>query len=242
LRIEISIKLKNNELAQDYAPSFVSLIKAVLSDNDKTLFEKIYVKNEHKEKNFCFAVKLNRPQFHKDKIFLEDENIRMIIDVSDFSDGIDMYNAFVRYKNKPYPFPNGNMIEIKDVGIKNHKQTISDQILIKMQSPLLVRINEESRNRYISCNDEEFKKYFSLSVLSMLKNLYNIDLETNEIQIFTVDSKKTVVNTFGNKITGNIGTYIIKSHPDILNIISQTGIGSRRSQGFGCFDIISEVK
>ncbi len=242
MRIDINVKLKKNELIPDYAPSFVSLIKAVLSANNKALYEKIYVEKEHKEKNFCFAVKLNKPQFSKDKITLDDEKIYMVIDIADFSDGIDMYNAFACYKNKPYPFPNGNSIEIEDVRIKNHKQIVSDQILIKMQSPLLVRINEEKKNYYISCTDENFKKYFSLSVLSMLKNLYDIDIEESEIQIFTVDSKKTVVNTFGNKITGNIGTYIVKCRPDILNIISQTGIGSRRSQGFGCFNIISEVK
>ncbi len=242
LRINVDIKLQRSELPLDYAPAFVSLIKAVTSEYAQHLFEKLYVQKSHSEKNFCFAVRLNSPDFHKNKIILGDENIHMVIDIADLSDGIDLYNALVMYKGKSYPFPDGNMISIENLSIKNHKSISSDKIFIKMLSPLIIRINETDNNYYISCNDEQFNKYFSMSVSLMLKRLYDIDVSAGSIQIFNVKAKKTVVNTFRNKITANVGTYIIKADAEILNIISQTGIGSRRSQGFGCFDIIAEVK
>ncbi len=234
-------KLSKKELPLDYTPAFVSCIKKVTSKDVPEWFAKNYKINEHKEKNFCFSVRFNKPVFSKDKIILADENIHMVIDICDFSDGIDLYNAFVKNKHLQYPFPNGNTLTITGVKIDNHKTINSSAILIKMLSPLIVRINEENKNYYISCNDEEFGKYFSMSVATMLENLYGVKVEADSIKIFNDNSKKTVVNTFGNKITANVGTYVIRANSNILNVISQTGIGSRRSQGFGCFDVISEV-
>ena len=75
----------------------------------------------------------------------------------------------------------------------------------------------------------------------MLKNL-GLGILEEQIEITPIKPFKTVVNTFGNKITGNVGIYQLTGDVHILNLLYQLGIGSRRSQGFGMYEIVSEVK
>ena len=53
-----------------------------------------------------------------------------------------------------------------------------------------------------------------------------------------VCSKKVVVNCFGRKIDANIGIYKITGNPELLNILYQSGIGSRRSEGHGKWEVL----
>lgn len=242
LIIYINAILEKPSLPTDYSPVMVSFIKNALMHYDEALYERFYNKNNFSEKNFCFAVRLDNPVFNKNKITMESENVKIIFSIADFSDGIDFYNSFLKQRKKAFPFPDGNNISIEKVSVSNHKTITSNEILIKMQSPLIIRQHENNKDFYLSHTSEDFSKYTSMSTVCMLKRLFDIDITPEEIQIYPYNAKKTVVNTFGSKITGNVGSFILKSSPEILNLLSQTGIGSRRSQGFGCFEVIMEVK
>lgn len=106
---------------------------------------------------------------------------------------------------------------------------------IKMLSPLIVRQHENGINKYLAYNDENFTRCFKMSVNKMLES-FGLN-STGEIEIQPIKPKKTVVNTFGNKITGNIGAFLLKAEPETLNHLYKLGVGSRRSQGFSMFEI-----
>lgn len=239
--IKITIALEKSELPVDYSPSFVSLLKNALSKYNDTLFKRYYADNNFSEKNFCFAVKLKNPCFKTDRILLDDNTLILRIHIANLADGIDFYNAFIKQRGIKYPLPDKNSAEIVHVEIANHKQINSDEILIKFLSPLLVRRHENNKDTYLAFNDEDFEKYFLLSISTMLKNLYSIDTDIINLTIEPIEPRKTVVNTFGCKITGNIGVFRLYGDSQVLSILSQTGIGSRRSQGFGCFEVLQEV-
>lgn len=233
------IEFEKKELCQDYNPAFVSFIKNALVKYDKQLYEDIYENKSQNEKKFCFAVRFDRPKFENGKIELNSEKSNIILSVADMSQGIDFYNAILQQKDKFYPFPNGNGITVQKVSVKNQEAILSNEIQIKMLSPLIVRKHEEKKDYYMSFEHEEFQKYFFKSICVLLKNLYEIELKEDSVYIEPVKAKKTVVTTFQNKITANIGIFILRGDLQILNLLYALGIGSRRSQGFGMFEIIS---
>ena len=58
------------------------------------------------------------------------------------------------------------------------------------------------------------------------------------VTITPVSPKKTVLRNFGHYMTGNLGIYTLTGHPLLLNLLYQSGIGARRSEGFGLFEIV----
>lgn len=239
--LKLYFELEKNTLPSDYSPAFLSMIKNALSYSCEELYNSYYENNKSKEKNFCFAVRLPAPKFQNDKIELGDTNGDMQIHILDPEDAIDFYNAFMSQKNKSYTFPNGNKIKITKLEMRNHKTVTSNTILIKMNSPLLVRCHENGKDMYLSYKDENFQKYFFMSAAHTIKEILDIETPADSIHIEPVDTRKTVVNTFGSKITGNIGIFKLTGSLTLLNTLIQTGLGSRRSQGFGCFTVIMEV-
>lgn len=239
--IKVDLSLKSNILPADYHPAFVSLIKHSLNEFSKELYSKYYEKNNFTQKNFTFALALSKPVFNGEKIRLETTDASMTLHTSEPPDGIDLYNSFIKQTGKAYPLPFENSVTIKKVSLSNHRKISSGEIIIKMRSPLLVRKHEDKKDFYMAFNHEDFQKYFFMSVSKLLSSIYNIEINENSVFIEPVSARKTVVSTFGSKITGNIGTYRLKAAPELLNILCQTGLGSRRSQGFGCFDVIQEV-
>ncbi len=176
------------------------------------------------------------PKFDGDHVLLNSEDVELSVYTNSFEDGIDIYNAVTMQKNKKYPFPEGNNFTVKDTKISNHKIITSDEIKVKFYSPLIVRKHEEGKDYYMPFDDPEFEKYFIMSAEKYLESL-NI-IYDGSLKILPVNPKKTVAVSFGNKITGNIGTYLIKGNPEILNVLYQSGAGSRRSQGFGLFELV----
>lgn len=242
MKIVVDFRLTKTELCQDYSPAFVSFLKNALSNYDMQLYEKIYENKNKNEKNFCFAIRLHQPKFENSKVLLQDNLVKMIIHTADMIEGIDFYNAILLQKGIDYPFPNGNSAVVEKVRIENHKTIASNEILIKMLSPLIVRKHEDGKDYYMSYEEEEFNKYFAKSVSILLKNTFDFEVAEDSVKIEPVKARKTVVNTFKNKITANVGIFRLKGDLQILNLLYTLGIGGRRSQGYGCFEVVSEVK
>ena len=234
MKIILTAKLKKAEIIADNRPSLVSFFKNAFSSYNKELFNKYYT--GYVRKNFCFSLKLNHPVFNGDNISLSDETIEMIIHTYSIEDGIDIYNSLCMQKGKEYPLPENNGLTLTDVCIRNHKQISSNEILIKMYSPLLVRKHENNKDYFLTPEHGDFDKYFSMSVSDFLtrEEIYIC----NDVEIIPVNPKKTVPISFGYKVTGNLGTFKLRGNPELLNLLYQSGIGSKRSQGFGLFEII----
>lgn len=234
--ITLSAKLKKAEFITDNRPSLVSFLKNAFSEYGNGLFEKYYAEHKNILKSFCFSMKLSNPVFKGEIIDLSDEKIEITINTYDPAEGIDIYNALVKQRGKAFPLPNQNSMTVSDVSIRNHKPITSNTIMIKMRSPLLVRKHDGKKDRYLTPDSEEFNEFFQLSVKDFLTK-ESIDIP-GDIEIIPVKPKKTVPVAFGYKISGNLGTYILRGDVKLLNLLYQSGIGARRSQGFGAFEII----
>ena len=239
MRINIDISLGEAILPRDNRPYFLSLIKKVLSENCSELYKKLYDSGATPMKNMCFATKFSQPKFEGDSIFLIDKEILMSISTSDSIFGIDLYNSFLTIKNKKFPILDKNYFLVKSVRIENTQQIKSDKIIITMISPLVVRSHEKGRpDKYYIYDEAGFADAFFEVTKNQLEKLAGVHINYGDITIAPVKARKTVERAFNVNVRCSLGQFVLAGKPEILEFLYQTGIGSKRSQGNGMFNII----
>jgi len=236
VKIIIKLELKQNELPLDYRRACVSFIKSSLCDKMPELFNEFYKSN--KEKNFAFDLKMNNPKFEEDKILLDNNKLLFTIITNDFGLGIDFYNCFLARRAKEHPLANGNSMKISDINLNNHKNIESSRVRIKFFSPVVVRDHEKGeKDKYYLFGDEKFNDGLNICVENQLKNC-GLSTMDSEIKLIPVFARKVIVKSFGISIPGSIGIFDLAGDRETINAIYQMGIGSRRSEGFGTFEIV----
>ena len=237
--ITIKAHLTKPHLSLDNRPGFVSFLKHAFESYDTELYRRYYDSRRNLLKGFCFSVRLDNPQFNKDQIDLAGTEIEWRISTADLAEGIDIYNAVTKQRNKAYSFPLSNTLTILDVRIANHSTITSDMVCIKMLSPLLVRKHDETNTadvQYLTIQDSDFAHYFKKSIeteVSILSPTLPSDLD-----IIPISPAVTMVQTFGHHCLANLGVYVLKGSPALLNMLYQSGIGARRAQGHGMFEVV----
>jgi len=236
LKITVEAYIAKNEFPKNTTGTYISMMKGTFQNFSEELYKSVY--ETVKMKNYCFAVRFTNPEFQKDKIILGDNKFRMYISTNDFSMAVDMYNAFLKIRNKPFALPDDNSITVKRVRLENHDSILKNEIFIKMLSPLLVKKHEGRKDYFYSWENDEFIPLLKQSVNQSVRELLGVDMSEREFEIVPYAPKKTVVNCFDMKVTANIGIYKLTGDLDILNFLYQTGIGCKRSAGFGMFEVI----
>ena len=133
----------------------------------------------------------------------------------------------------------------------NEKNIMSNRIRIKFLSPLVLRnhkekiINKKRKGKdiYFDFNDSDFNEQINYSVSRLIKDLKLNGVNSNiKLKPYNNLARKTVVSFKNILINSSIGEYILEGDSELLNILYKTGIGSRRSEGFGMFEVIEELK
>ncbi len=239
MRIKMTFRLCNKTLIPDYHPCVISFFKAALSKYDNQLYDSLYGSGAPVQKNFTFSTYLPNSTFSNDEIMLDDETIAVTLSTPDMIFGIDLYNAALGMKNVSYPFGN-NIAKLILIRVENHKVIKSETVYIKMLSPVIVKAHVKgSRDEYYTVGDECFYEQLNLICIKQLEKLAP-QLCKKKYKIEAVNCKKTVVSLFDQKITATLGIFKLKAETEIINYLYQAGIGSKRSSGFGCFEIIRE--
>ena len=63
----------------------------------------------------------------------------------------------------------------------------------------------------------------------------------HNLSIQKIKCDTVVKKTFGTCISCSKGIFQISAKPETLDFLYKSGVGSRRSEGFGMFDVIMEV-
>ena len=262
MRIKLHFELENNIMVKDYRALILSFIKSSLEKNFKKSYEEIYKsKDKPIMKFFTFAVYLPKPKIEKDKIELEKNYFNVVFSIYDNKRFIEFYNSFnstinkepeeIEKENEEYSYPlKNNKMKLKNITMENEKIITSNRAIIKFLSPLVLRkheeitINEKRKGKdiYLDFNDSDFNEQLNYSVSRLIKDLKLNGINSNIKLEPCKTARKTVVDFKKILINSSIGEYIISGESELLNILYKTGIGSRRSEGFGMFEIIKELK
>lgn len=261
MRIKLHFELENNIIPKDYRILILSFIKSSLEKNFKESYKEIY-ESKPIMKFFTFSVYLPKPKIEKDKIELLGGNyFNAVFSIYDNKRFIEFYNSFNSMINKEmeernkenekYSYPlKDNKMELKNITMLNEKIISSNRAIIKFLSPLVLRkheeieINEKRKGKdiYFDFNDNVFNEQINYSVSRLIKDLKLNGVSSNIKLEPCKSARKTVVDFKKVSIHSSIGEFIISGESELLNILYKTGIGSRRSEGFGMFEVIKELK
>lgn len=229
--INLTLKLSSPKLPKDYRPVFVSFIKSALESNYRDMYSKLYTQGPYR-KSFTFSVSLPKPQFKNDCIILAGNEVKCSFSSCDELDTLTLYNAFQKSKERVYPLCDGNSMELSSVCLKPVPAIRESYTTVKFLSPLVVRRHMKGQaDKYFVYDDEDFLKCLAEIVSRQLSAKTFISIEP-------ISPRKTVVRSFGTNVRASLGTYRLCSTPDVLNLLLNGGIGSRRSEGFGHFTVI----
>ena len=256
MRIKLHFELENNIIPKDYRILILSFIKHSLEKNFEKSYKEIY-ESKPIMKFFTFSVYLPKPKIEKDKIELDKNYFNAVFSIYDNKRFIEFYNSFNSMiiknneENKEHPYPlKDNKMRLKNITMENEKIITSNRAIIKFLSPLVVRkheeitINEKRKGKdiYLDFNDSDFNEQLNYSVSRLIKDLKLNGMNSNVKLEPCKSARKTVVDFKNVLIHSSIGEYIISGESELLNILYKTGIGGKRSGGFGMFDVIKELK
>ena len=192
-------------------------------------------KNKHIRK-YCYCLKMKPIKRESGKTVLENNKFSVELTSLDFNELIAFYNTFLsKYKeNKKFSL-NQNAMKLTKVWLLPYKPNISDHIIIKMQSPLVVRNYTDNGQEYLSIEDDNFEEILNKTVNRFLND---ISLKDEQVQIKAIKAKRTVMSLFRFKANATLGVFEIKGDLKAISALSLSGIGSYRGAGAGMFKII----
>jgi CRISPR-associated endoribonuclease Cas6 len=209
----LELYFNDKDIKDNHRGFVVAFIKETLSKYDETLFNKLYGKQGTNIKDFCFSVYYKKDS-ENFKVFISSYNNVLITRI---------YNACLKVRRRTPLIKCNLSISPKIIGNK-----------IKFMSPLLLRLHSKELNidEYITYQHPLFNEILNENVKSLCEK-YNI--KYSPIALKPIEPKNTRTKSLTASYVGTIGTFEIDATDEIKEFLSQTGLGSRRGEGFGLF-------
>jgi CRISPR-associated endoribonuclease Cas6 len=237
-RYALRFQLEHSFLPKELDRLLVSFLKASVKEYSLEMFNKLYDKNKSIIKSYSFSYFLPGAVFGKDTIKLKDNTFTMFFSDSDLVESIHFFNAFKLMQFKMYPM-NRNSMKLISINIKDCKKITDSEVIIKMQSSLIVRRHNKDNNTdiYYIYDQEGFNETLKENVEIFLQRM-ELPISVEGFSIVPIKAKKVVANVFGRSVDCNIGIFKLTGNPELLNLLYLSGIGVRRSEGHGLWEVL----
>lgn len=244
MKIQILFKNKTKKISSHYNMLFLSLIKKSLETSNFEYFKRTFLTNTKIMKPFTYGVYL-KDFVLKDEEFIC-ENGSFNVSTIDYEFFINFYNGITQIKEFRYK---DYILEIEKIILAQEKEAVSNSILIKTLSPIYIK---DKSGQGLLPDNEYFEGELNYISNLILNNFQNRDLK-QRLKIYeTSDTKKIVVKEDITDISPKMknkylyltclqGLFVLKGHPDDLNVLLKTGIGFKRSQGFGFIELEGQM-
>ena len=246
MRISFLFQLRENNLPKDYRKGFASIIKHAISKADPQLYN-IYYTGKYKIKPFTFSVYFfQKPELQNDEFIVGNRAI-LNISTNDYRFASQLYNGMLSILNVHYPLFN-NQITLQSLNIHPLKKIQQDEITFKTIDLILVT----NKNCHVDIDGNQYDLYlspdldgFDEGLRFLVKETVKRFLDYNGDFLFEYELLENTIKTIPiwhyNQWNKGIKCKIrIKSHPKILQLLYDIGIGARRSQGFGMLEVSNE--
>lgn len=240
MRFYLNFDFQSEKLPVDMHRTLVSYIKATLLDvNDGQYYSRYFRGTD--SKSYSFSMALCKPHFYENHIQFKRPVMRVVFSTTNYQgSGYILMNSFLQQKGKPYPLAFGNAMILRSVQLVKDKTISSNSALIKtvVGGGICVRNHDRLTNKdlYYSVGDHEFADQLQQNLIHQLERLA---LPTESVYIECIEGKMVIVRHFGLYIPVTVGFFTLHGPSYILQQITETGIGSRRSQGFGTVEIVT---
>jgi CRISPR-associated endoribonuclease Cas6 len=238
MRFTLRFGLQHETLDSDYRPIIVSFIKNALSQENPSYYQSLYGEGTV-QKPFAFAPYLPAPVFNGDTVKIDKLHLEVLFTTPDYPTFINLYNAFLKQKFRPFPLKFNNSMTLKSISMLHERVIEKDTAMIKLLSPLVVRRHDKQTNQdqYLVYDQEDFESVWRETLYPLLTPVTD-SAGIKDLSIKPLRCKKVVVRAFEQNIDATLGTLQLNGDRSLLNYLFSLGMGSRRSQGFGVFDVI----
>ena len=237
MRTILTFEADRKTLPLDYRPFIMSYFKGALEHEYPDIFGEFYDKNNIRIKNFSFAVYIHKPTISKDFIMMQSPLFKVYMSSADRWVMNYFFNALLKRRNHEMFIKGGNKVRLKQVDLIEIPPIQETPITIKFLSPLLVRIHDRETNKdeYIDYTHPQFQTQINENV-ELLCQQHAIIYTPIDLQ--PLQARTTVVTSMKRKMRASFGVYTLSSNLDVLNLLYLSGLGSRRGEGFGLFELV----
>ncbi len=243
MRLRLNFHTRDeNKFPVNYRECIMSWIKHGLSnDGAFNYLVPVYGSGEPIQKTFTFAVRLPKSSFFSEYIQLSEKHFDMYLSVSNPSDAITLYNAFNGQRFKEFALPLENSCTLVNISMQQEKEIKTNEIVCQLAMPLAVREHDKvtNKDRWFIYSDADFQERLHDVVLAQI---ITAGLDKSLIDGFScepINCKKTVVRFKGAMIQSTLGIIKLNGNIELLRLLYQGGIGSKKSAGFGYLNIIN---
>lgn len=235
---KLIFELEQNWLPKETDRLIISFLKASAQAYSQEFYEKLYDKSKSVIKSYTYSYYLPGAKFHQEKVELKSDTFSLFFSDADPQELLSFFNSFQLMKRKKYPM-NGNSMTLVSIHMQQLSEIKEKEIVIRMQSPLIVRkhCSEDNTDVYYTCEKEGFCKALKENVTIFLDRL-GMDTEAEDFSIQTIKGRKVVVPVFGRNTDASLGIFKLTGSCRLLNVLYQAGLGVRRSEGHGKFEVI----
>lgn len=235
---KLTFVLEKNRLPRELDRLIISFLKASAQAVSQGFYEKLYDKSKSVLKGYSFSYYLPGAKFLKEEIELGSNSFSLFFSDVDQQELLMFFNGFQCMKYRKIPM-NGNSMSLLSIRMQPLSEIREREIVIRMQSPLIVRNHhtEDNTDIYYTCETEGFEQALKENIRLFLERL-GMDISTEDFSIQTIKGKKVVVPVFGRPVDASLGIFKLTGSSQLLNILYQAGMGTRRSAGHGKFEVI----
>lgn len=246
MRLELQMELLKPELDIDYRRILISYLKFALEHCEGgRFFEKFYKNRDNIVKDYSFSVFFSRPKFTKEKIYFDNNQMKIIFSCSDNNrTGLIFHTAFLSIQHMKFPLANGNYMILKKVVQK--KEVLITEPVVYFQTMLgnglCIREHDRETNRdtFITCEDKDFKDKAEVIIKNQLQMAGFDKSQYENIEIDPVDCKKIVVKHYGIYMDLTVGVFKMSGDMNVLQYLYQSGVGSHHASGFGALNVVRQ--
>ncbi|WPZ19204.1 CRISPR-associated endoribonuclease Cas6 [Geobacillus subterraneus] len=244
MRIECTFQTEKIPVSYHYM--MVSIIKEALFLSAPQKADELYNyngKRNKKSKPFSFAVLLNQFKKEEHEFFIFG-NVKMIVSAFDPQWLLYLYNGLIQRKKFSY---RQYHLELRHVRVLPEKLPSSTICTFRTLSPIVMR---NKQGMFISPDHPGFHPTLQYICNQTLENATGKGLQ-GAVHFTPIFMKKIVVQqqhehfmSLNEKsilyIDAYTGLFTLQGSIEDLQRLTQIGIGFRRSQGFGCIELVEQ--
>lgn len=241
MKFDLEFVLNEPTLPVDHIRCFISFLKKSLQEADLEAYQALYETGSPVLKPYTFSLFLPQRKVEAGFLRLGSPKIRMTFSCSDLGLAIAFLNGFTKQKKQLFPLPNQNAMTLVRFTTEMHPTVTENTLVIRFLSPLLVleRERESRKNCYLTWEADRFSHQLKENLSNQLVQLGMTDLSLSGFELTPLKPKRVGHRVYGQLVLGNSGIYQLKGQPALLQYLLESGLGSRRSSGFGLFEIIA---
>jgi CRISPR-associated endoribonuclease Cas6 len=138
-----------------------------------------------------------------------------------------------------------NVVEVSGISVQKDPD-FTDKLQIKMISPMVtystIEENGQKTTHYYSPWSSQFSEHTRNNLIKKHQLIHGSFPSTDQFTIFPNGNRerdfRRIISFKGNPVSAWAGIYWLVGNPELIKVAYHTGLGSKNSQGFGCFEVV----